>query len=677
MRIVMALLAMAAVGWAQAVDEKAKEEPKKEEVKKDEPKKAEKKADGIVVTAERIETERRLSPETYSIIPGRDIEIRQNRDVHESLRFVPGVHVAETAGKGGLTSLFIRGGESDHALILVDGVEVNSDGGGIDLAIFTNDGVRGIEVVRGAGSSLWGADAMSGTVQLFTERGEGPPRAWLSAEAGNHDTFRERLGFEVGNEEFGLNIALSRFDRGNGQRYLNSGYENTTAVARFDYALGEYTSIRANVRFISEVAGQYAVDPGPRLTTYEDHDGEKQETDFIGGLEVVQRIMDGWSATLRLQRFDEDVRFDDLDVFQYDSTSKFARTKLGAQTDASPIDTDTLRLVLTAGGEWEQEELATSDSFSGGLGVNQRRHSKSGYAQAKLEAWDRLAVTLSGRIDKSSAYRTAYTGKFGASYDVKETGTRPHASISNGIKTPTMVEVFSTNPFFIGNRRLRPELSRTYDIGVEQRVWGDHLLFDVTYFENRMRRLVEFLGGVPAFQNAGNAVAYGVELQAAVKPVDFLRFDAGYTYQRTRVTHSSAGGIVFQEHDDLIRRPHHEGYAGATVELFYTDGIPKDRQHDHPRFSASVRGRYVGRRDDVIFFSFPASPARVKNRDYMKFDLAAEYWILDRNLRVFGEIQNLFDRTYEDVVGYPNDGFTFTVGLEAALDLAKVFGVGK
>src|SRR5262245_52580447 len=145
MRIVMALLAMAAAGWAQAAAEKPKEEPKKDEAKAEEPKKAEKKSDGIVVTAERIEAEKRLSPETYSIIPGRDIEIRQHQDVHESLRFVPGVHIAETAGKGGLTSLFIRGGESDHALVLVDGVEVNSDGGGIDLATFTNDGVDTIE----------------------------------------------------------------------------------------------------------------------------------------------------------------------------------------------------------------------------------------------------------------------------------------------------------------------------------------------------------------------------------------------------------------------------------------------------------------------------------------------------------------------------------------------------
>ncbi|MCE9582116.1 MAG: TonB-dependent receptor, partial [Planctomycetes bacterium] len=339
------------------------------------------------------------------------------------------------------------------------------------------------------------------------------------------------------------------------------------------------------------------------------------------------------------------------------------------------FDRDNLRLVLTAGLEWQQEELATSDSFSAGLGVNQRRSSKGAFAQARLEVWDRLGVNLSGRVNQSTGYRTSFTGRAAATYDLKETGTRPHASIGNGIKTPTMTEAFSTNPFFLGNKDLDPEMALTWDAGVEQRIWGDHIMADLTFFENRMRRLVDFTGGTPAFQNGGNAIAHGVEASLAVKPLDWLRFDAGYTFQKTRVTHASVASITFQQHEVLIRRPYHEGFAGAAVEFCYEKDIPKEQQKDHPRFSASVRTRYVGRRDDVIFNSFPASPERVTNRDYIKVDLAVEYWILDRNLRVFGEVQNLFDRTYEDVIGYPNDGFTFTVGVEAALDLAKLFGV--
>ena len=677
----MAWVVMAAVGWAQAGGEEKKEEvkadgkekeEKKEEVKEKEEQKP-RTGEGVVVTAERMEVEQRLAPETYTIVSKREIEVRQQEDLHEALRFSPGVHIAETAGKGGLTSLFIRGGESDHALVLVDGVEVNSDGGGIDLAWFTTDGFDRVEIVRGAGSSVWGADAMSGVVHVITKRGEGSPRARISAEAGRYGVWREKLSFETGTSEYGFTFAISRYDRSNG-RFSHSTYDNSTAVGRFDYALGKHTTIRATARFAVERADQFAVDPGPRFA-WEDRNGEKRATHFVLGLELVQRIMEGWTVSVRAGRFDEDVRFDSLGSFDYDSQSKFERTRLGAQTDGAVFDRENLKLVLSAGAEWAREELVTSDSFSAGLGINERRQSRGGFAQAKLEAWDRLGVVLSGRVDQSTGYRTGYTGKLGVTYDVKETGTRPHASIANGIKTPTMVEVFSTNPFFLGNDDLRPEMSRTWDIGIEQRLCSDLLLADVTFFENRMRRLVQFTGGTPAFQNAGNALARGVEVAVAVKPVDWLRFDAGYTYQRTRVTHSSITSVTFEERQPLIRRPDHEGFAGAAFQLNYEDGIPKADQKDHPRVSASIRTRFVGRRDDVIFYDFPAPADRVKNRRYLKLDLAAEWWILDRNLRVFGGIQNLFSRDYEDVVGYPNDRLTFIVGVEAAFDLAKVFGV--
>ncbi len=677
MRTLAAWFVAAAVAWAQAGGEEKKEPDRKEPEKKEEAKEPEKpkerKAEGVVVTAERIEGDERLAPESYTIVRKRDLEVRQQEELHEALSFVPGVHIAETAGKGGSTSMFVRGGESDHALVLVDGVEVNSDGGGIDLSIFTNDGVGRLEIVRGAASSVWGADALSGVVHVMTKRGEGPPRARLSAEAGNYGTWREKLGFEAGNAEYGFTVALSRYDRSNG-RFSHSTYDATTAAGRFDYALTKYTTIRATARFVVERADQFATDPGPRFT-YPDRNGEKRETDYVVGLELMQRIMDGWTVTLRGGRFDEDMRFDNVDTFDYDSTSKFSRSRLGIQTDAAVVDRDDLRLVLTGGAEYAAEELVTTDSFSGGLGVNKRRYSHSGFAQVKFEAWDRLGATLSGRVDQSTGYRTAYTGRFAATYDVKETGTRPHASVGNGIKTPTMVEAFSTNIFFLGNRDLEPEKARSWDIGIEQRVWEDRIMLDVTFFENRMRRLVQFTGGTPAFENAGNALARGLEVSLAAKPLDWLRFDAGYTYQRTRVTHSSITSVTFEERQPLIRRPDHAGFAGAAVEFTYEEGIPKEQRKDHPCVSAGVRVRYVGRRDDVLFYQFPASPDRVKNRDYITVDLTAEWWILDRNLRVFGGVQNLFNRNYEDVVGYPNDKLTFILGIEAALDLAKVFGV--
>lgn len=629
--------------------------------------------DAVVVTAERLETKRRLAGEAYGVVERRDLEIHRNEDVQQAVRFLPGVHIAQTSGKGGLTSLFIRGGESDHALVLVDGVEVNSDGGGIDLALFTNDGVGRLEIVRGSPSSVWGADSMAGVVHIMTKRGEGPPRVRISAEGGNYSTWRERLSFEAGTEEWGVTLALSRYDRWDG-RWDHSDYRNTTAVGRFDYRIGEATSIRATVRYVDERAEQFAEDPGP-FYVKEDPDGEKREDDLVLGLEVAHEILDGWIVTLRGSRFDEDVRFDDVGAFQYDSTSDFARTKFGLQSDATVVDIEDLRNVITAGVEWEREELTTSDSFSAGLGVNERRQNRALYIQNRFEAWDRLGITLSGRGDRSSSFGTAYTGRIAATFDIfdrPEFGTRPHGSFANGIKTPTMVESFSTNPFFPGNKRLDPEKSRTIDIGVEQRFWDDRIVVDLTLFENRMFDLVAFVGGDPAFENAGHARARGWELAVSARPCDWLKVGGGWTYQRTRVTDSKVSSITFEQGERLIRRPDNAGYLQAAFEMFYEKDVPASQKFEHPWFSIGVQAQYVGNRDDVVFYPFPDSAVKVRNNDYLKVDLTAEYWVIDRMVRVFGSVENLFDTPYQEVAGYPNDGITFFLGAEFTFEVPKL-----
>ncbi|MBI2922693.1 MAG: TonB-dependent receptor [Planctomycetes bacterium] len=673
MRTVILGLLVAGLCWAQEPAGEAEKKPEEAVEEKGEEKAQE--GEEMVVTAERMETPRRLSGESYTVVTAEDLQIRQDDDLHEAIRMSPGIHVAQTGSKGGLSSLFVRGGESDHALLLVDGMEVNSDGGGVDLAIFTIDGAGRLEIVRGAGSSVWGADSMSGTVHLMTKRGSGKPRVWISAEAGNFSTMRERLRYESGDDTYGVNLVISRYDRWDG-RWDHSDYRNTTVAGRFDYAIGEATTIKATVRYIAEEAEQFGEDPGPAFVV-EDPNGLKEEDDLILGLEVAHKLADWWSVTLRAGRFDEDVRFDNLGSFDFDSTSDFERTKAGLQTDAAVIDTEDFKYIVTAGGEWEREELTTSDSFSGGLGTNEKRNNRGFYVQNRLEAWGRLGLVLSGRVDSSGAFGTAKTGRAALTYDIEEIGTRPHASIANGIKTPTMTESFSTNPFFLGNRDLDPEKSRTIDVGVEQRIAGHFLKADLTFFENRMFDLIAFTGGTPAFANAGHARARGWEFSLEARPLDWLRISGGWTYQRTRVTHSETTSLVFQEGERLIRRPDNAGYAEVGVEFFYEDEIPEAQRHEHPRFSASLHAQYVGNRDDVLFFSFPDSPARIRNNDYLKVDFATEWWVVDRAVRVFGSVENLADTDYQEVAGWPNDPVNFLIGMEFTFGVPELKRKGK
>jgi len=673
MRIAGLWLLAGVMAWGQEAPKEEAKEPAKEEEKqpaKEPEKEAPAACEELVITAERIETERRLSGGVYGLVTAEELQIRNHGDIQEAIRLTPGVHVVQTAGKGGLTSLFIRGGESDHALFLVDGVKVNADGGGIDLAPFTSDGAGRLEIVRGATSTSWGADSMSGALSIVTKRGEGPPTVRASVEGGNLAAMRERLSFETGDEDYGLLLALSRFDEWGG-RWKHSDYHNTSVAARFDWALADATELKATVRYADETAEQFAVDPGPRFVD-EDENGEKRGDNLVLGLEVSQRILDDWTLTLRGGRFDQDVRFSNLGPGEYDSISKFARTQVGLQSDAAIFDQDDFRYVFTLGAEWEREDLTSSDTFSAGLGTNERRQDRAAWMQHRFEAWSRLGVTLSGRFDRSTAFGSAWTGRAALTYDLKETGTRPHASIANGIKTPTMTESFSSNPFYPGNPDLHPEKSETFDIGIEQRIWEDRIRADVTYFSNRMKDLVAYTGGDPAFHNAGNARARGWEFSLEARPLDWLRISGGWTWQHTRVLSARVESDAFQEGQDLIRRPNNSGFLEVGVKWSYEEDVPVRQRGEHPRIGASLRAFYVGNRDDVIFWSFPDVPERVRNRDYVRLDLSAEWWPIDRTLRVFASVDNLTDTRYEEVVGYPNERINFMAGAEVMFEVPKL-----
>src|SRR5262245_37357732 len=189
--------------------------------------------DPVVVSATRTPTPVGETGSSVSVIDQPEIQARQMTDMLEILRDVPGLTVIQTGSRGGNTNIFTRGGNSNMNQVLIDGMKINDAGGAFDFATLTTVGIGRAEIVRGPQSALYGPDAMTGVLQFFTPRGEGPFSVWGSVKGGNYSTDEERIGASWGQRLGGAFFEFGRVHSG-GILDVNDGYTNYTAALRLD-----------------------------------------------------------------------------------------------------------------------------------------------------------------------------------------------------------------------------------------------------------------------------------------------------------------------------------------------------------------------------------------------------------------------------------------------------------
>ena len=185
----------------------------------------------IVVTATRVPVPVDAAASSVTVLTGRELQLRGIRTVAEALRTVPGATVVETGSFGGQTSLFLRGGESDYVKVLVDGVPWNQPGGSFDFADLTTDNVDRVEIVRGPASVLYGSDAVTGVIQIFTRTGQGAPRVTGAARAGTYGSVNYEAGLVGDGGRAGYSVTVSQF-RSDGLYPYNNEYRNTVEIGR-------------------------------------------------------------------------------------------------------------------------------------------------------------------------------------------------------------------------------------------------------------------------------------------------------------------------------------------------------------------------------------------------------------------------------------------------------------
>lgn len=669
--------------------------------------------DSVIVSATRTESRLGESPSSAYVISATDLARAQRVTIFDALRSSPGVTVMQTSRRGGVTSLFVRGGESDYTKVLIDGVPINDAGGSFDFADFTADNAARVELIRGAQSAVYGSDAMAGVLQFITHRGSTTkPEFEFTGEGGSFAFNRQfaRLSGVTGPFDYSYSFTHLRT---NG-RDRNDDYLNRIISANLGYRLTARTQFRFTARSENSSAGV----PGATAALFPDPDERARRRRIVTSGRLDDQTTSRWHQSLTFV-FSEsnyasfDPAAQDLTKPDTPPDTTFAfndfRSAFNNHQQRRGLRYQTELILphnhlLSAGLDYEHERAVFDSGFDGANRVPSSRTNVGAFLQDQFALSPQLLITAGIRLENNRADvppalaailtglgSTGASGKVGFGTEVLPkiaaiyllpTGnlqsvvgmTRLKANYGEGIKAPSLVEAFSPSQFFLGNPLLKPERSRGYDLGLEQFFWKDRYRVEVTYFENRFRDQIAFVGDAATFGgpikladgrlthfvNNDRTIARGMEIAVSMSPYKRRLLIGGtYTLLKTKleaaadVIDFSTGTLVPNREVgfSLLRRPRNSG----TLNVAWIGD----------RFEVNLDGFFVGRRrdgDPVTFDRF-RNGLPIFNDAYQRLDLAWTYRFTSR-VAIFARIENLLNQTYEEVLGYPAYRLNFSAGMK-------------
>ena len=599
-------------------------------------------SDSVVVAATRIPTPELQVASSVTVITADDIEARQQQTLSDVLKDVPGLNLVQTGGPGGQTAVFMRGTNSNHTKVLIDGIDVSdpsSSGGTFDFGQLLTADIERVEVLRGPQSGLYGSDAIGGVINIITKAGSGPPQIAGEVQGGTFDTFNQAASVRGSTDGFHYSANIEHLHAGAtpvtpldlllpGEKRNDDYYDNLTTSTRLGYdvtsgfdlgLVARYTG--THLRFTEDDFSTFPSFPAAQQSEGDTTGYYARATAHLVSLEGTLDQTLGVAFTRN--------RTSTLEPDFPESLATGQRAKVDWQGALKVAEGETLVL----GAEHARDEI--SEPISASTIIN------SGYVELNSQLSQQFYSSVNARYDANDRFGNKATYRFAPAYVIAATGTKLKASVGTGFKAPTLSELFQDfPPFFFANPNLRPESSLGYEAGAEQGLRGDAVRFGATYFHNRIRNLITSDLTGTTYANIGRASVDGVESFVAYRPLDSLTLRLDYTY---------TDAIDDVLHEELLRRPRHKGSLNAT----WRSGPVS--------FDASVLavGWWVdGNRD----FSIP----RLQAPGYTIVNLAGSY-DLGRHFTLFGRIDNLFDRHYENPTGFLQPSIGVFAGVRAKL----------
>jgi|HubBroStandDraft_4_1064222.scaffolds.fasta_scaffold57878_1 vitamin B12 transporter len=600
----------------------------------------------IIVSATRVPTPEDEVASSVTLITAADIDAQQARTLPDVLASVPGLNVVQTGGPGGQTSIFMRGTNSNHVKFFVDGIDVSDPStptDTFDLEHLLLADVDRIEVLRGPQSGLYGSDAIGGAISIITKTGAGPPTATALLEGGSFGTLNQMgsVSGSSGDTNYAFNVDHFRSTDtpvtpldllAPGEQRHDDSYDNKSFSTKVGTKLTDDLDVSVVARHVDSTL----------LFTGENYNAFPPIPDATRSEEDVEQLFTRASAHLVLFQgiFDQTLGVG----YSHDHTSDYGPEITPTYNRGDRLKVDWQGNITLAAGELlvlgaEHQRDAIEDSP-----ISAEMTTNAGFAQLQSSFGNRFFDTVSVRYDDNDRFGSKTTYRIAPEFVITETGTTLKGSVGSGFKAPTLNQLFVNYPAydFYANPNLKPESSVGYDLGVEQVLLQKELRFGVTYFHNHIHDLIDDNDTFTSYANVDRANTYGFENFIAYTPFARLLVRADYTY--TLATDEITG-------EELLRRPKVKTSLVSTWQA--TDALS---------FTAILL--YVGPWLDDNRAGTNLEPLTAGG--YATTNVAASY-VVSRNLTLFARIDNLFDRRYEDPLGFDRPGFGVFAGVKAAL----------
>ncbi len=598
------------------------------------------------VSAFRTPVQLRETTQSVSIINEKSITARNPASAVELFQELPGIQIDQVGNAGGQGNIYIRGSEPNHTLILIDGVRLNDPtnnrGGGYDLSTLDPSSIERIEVIRGTGSAIYGADAMGGIVNIVTKRGKlGGVDGSVRGEVGGQG-FRQAQG-SVG---FGTN----RFQGRIGASALKDGEEQDGGEldlksfnGSVSFQPSDSSDIRLYVRHNDRESTAFPESSGGvRLAVNRDLE-QRDAKETIYGADFSFDPTQNIEFNLKLANYQRDEDKDTPAIAPADPTDPL--TGIPAATSSIDFERESallsalfrlpLRTDLTVGYEHLREvgENSGTLDFFGPIPQDfaLTRKTRSPFAEVKIKPIESLIVHLGVRHDSISDQDSETSPSAGVRFTVPGTQTTFKAHYAEGFKPPSF---FALGDPISGNPDLISETSKSAQIGFEQGFWDARASFGASLFKTQYKNLIDFDFATFRLVNRNRVNADGGELELRLRPLDRLAIGLSYSYVDLEIEDSDI---------NLRNRPKHR--AGLSINYTVSDSL-----------QLAFNAAYVGKAFDS---SIPTGEVELDS--YVRADVALTYkW---RNLSATFAIDNLLDDNYEQFVGFEQPGIRARVGV--------------
>jgi len=578
-----------------------------------------------VLTATRTPAALTTTGTAVDSLSAADLARMQLNNLSSALVGIPGAPSSASGAPGGVTSLFLRGANSNQTLFLVDGIRFNDPNtdyqatlGGVCLGACDN-----LEVVHGPQSTLYGGEAVGGVVSIRGQRGTGPVHSSLAVEGGSFGTIQGAASTQAGDEQGGYTFSISGGHTDNER--VNNKFDSTTYEFRLDRKLSGKVAVGATWRGF---VGRYG-SPGARIGYgANDPDNEERENNQLAT--VFAELTSSPELSSKVVMGGQDRRY-----VSFDGTSSTIVKNRRAVLDWQSTYTANEQHKITGG---VTAELNTTRNTGFG-NINERQKLFALFVQDEWTPVEHVYLTAGLRSDDHDTFGRATTGRATAAWLSADSRWKLRTSYGTAFRSPSFLDLYGQNPYYVGNPNLKPEKARGWDAGVDYFLADKKGVLSATWFDTRISELITFdFASFPGtVKNVGRARTKGAEVAGKFALPGAVDVRLAYTYLEAD---DLTGGAR------LLRRPRHSG----SLDLWHDFG---------GGFSAGTGLVFVSDRMDVNAATF----ATIRGEDYTVVRVYGA-WQATARVTIRARIENLLDEKYEQVHGYPMLGLGVFAGVE-------------